>query len=391
MLLVLAGIAQSGERVGGLTRLRHEQREIARRKRRLAIAELRRYIDLDRQPGKTLEPVFADQPSIIGGAAGRNRNPVDGAEIERQRLRQFDPALGEVDVVGERMADHLGLLVDFLRHEVAVIAFIEQERRSAGADRRSRHGLAGGVPDAGAATPHDDAVAVLQIGNRAGERRQRNRVGAEIHLAVAVTDRERRTAPRADHKIVLAGEQESKREGAAKARQRGGDGGNRVRALAHLVGDQVGDHLGVGFGGEFGAASLKLAAQFREVLDDAVVHDRNPVGGVGMGIDFVGPAMGRPAGVAYAADAVEGLPGEPLFQVLELAFRAPAGQQTLLQRGDAGGIIAAIFKTLERLDQTERDRLPPQDSDDATHAVERPFYGNDGAKRGFNMKHKELT
>jgi hypothetical protein len=44
-------------------------------------------VDLDRQPREALEPVFADQSGIIGGAAGRDRDPVDGAEIERQLSR----------------------------------------------------------------------------------------------------------------------------------------------------------------------------------------------------------------------------------------------------------------------------------------------------------------
>ena len=45
------------------------------------------------------------------------------------------------------------------------------------------------------------------------------RVGAEIHLAVAIADGERRAFARPDEEIVLAREQEGEREGAAQARQ----------------------------------------------------------------------------------------------------------------------------------------------------------------------------
>ena len=92
VLLLLLGVAQRRQRVGGLARLRNEHREIARIERRLAVAELRGDVDLDRQPGEALEPVFGDQPRVIGRAAGRDRHPLDLFEIERQRHRQRRPA-----------------------------------------------------------------------------------------------------------------------------------------------------------------------------------------------------------------------------------------------------------------------------------------------------------
>ena len=46
--------------------------------------------------------------------------------------------------------------------------------------------------------------------------RERQRVGAEIHFAVAVADRERRALARPDQEIVLALEQIDEREGAAQ-------------------------------------------------------------------------------------------------------------------------------------------------------------------------------
>src|SRR5262249_57484137 len=107
--------------------------------------EVRGHMERGRQWRKPVEAVFGDEAGIIGGTAGRYGNAVDGAEIEGQRLRQFDPARREVDVVGERVTDHLGLLVDFLRHEMAVITLIEQERRGVGANYRSGHRPAGSI------------------------------------------------------------------------------------------------------------------------------------------------------------------------------------------------------------------------------------------------------
>ena len=128
------------------------------------------------------------------------------------------------------------------------------------------------------------------------------------------------------------------------------------------------DDFGVGLGDEFGALGLQLAAQLDEILDDAVVHDREPLGGVRMGVVLGRPAVGRPAGVADADGARQRLARKPLLQVLELALGAPPRQHAVLERGDARGIVAAIFEALERIDQLRRGRLTADDSDNAAHA-----------------------
>ena len=99
--------------------------------RRFAVAELRGDIDLDRQPREALEPVFGDSPAIVGGAAGRDREARELGEIERQRRRQRDRLGRHVEIVRERVADDLRLLVDFLRHEVAVVALVDQHAEAA--------------------------------------------------------------------------------------------------------------------------------------------------------------------------------------------------------------------------------------------------------------------
>ena len=43
------------------------------------------------------------------------------------------------------------------------------------------------------------------------------------------------------------------------------------------------------------------------------------------------------------------------------------------ERRDAGGIIAAVFEALERIDQLRRDRLTAENSDNPAHAVDVPL------------------
>src|SRR5205823_4828738 len=134
------------------TRLRHEDRKSARRERRIAIAELGGEIDLDRQARKALEPVFGDQSGVVGGAAGRDGYSLELAKIERQRTREPHLLGGHVEIMRERVADDLRLLVNLLGHEVAIIALVDKKGRSRGLEDGAFDLAAFGVE-------HVDAVA----------------------------------------------------------------------------------------------------------------------------------------------------------------------------------------------------------------------------------------
>ena len=137
--------------------------------------------------------------------------------------------------------------------------------------------------------------------------------------------------------------------------------------MLDFLADEMRDNLAIGFGGELGALALQLAPQFAEILDDAVVHDREPVGGVRMRVVLGWPAVRRPAGVTDADRSRQRLARELQFQILELALGTPSRQGAVLERGDAGGIVAAVFEALERVDQLRCDRLTADDSDNAAH------------------------
>ena len=253
VLLVLARITQRRQRVGGLARLRNEDRQRAGIERHLAVAELRGDIDLDRQAREPLEPVPRHHAGIVGRAAGGDRDALERAEIERQRHRQRHALGHHVEIMRQRVADHLRLLVNFLGHEMAVVALVDEHHRGLRLEHVAANDVALGVVDFGAGAMDDGAIAVFQIAHRVGERRERDRVRAEIHRIVAEADGERRALAGADQQILFAGEQERQRKGAAQPRQRRFDRLDRRAALRDLVADQVRDHFGVGFGRELDA------------------------------------------------------------------------------------------------------------------------------------------
>ena len=201
---------------------------------------------------------------------------------------------------------------------------------------------------------------------------ERDRVRAQIHFAVAMADGERRAVAGADHQIIVAGEDEAERERAAKLRQRRLHRLDGVDALLEQLVDQMQHDLGIGFGLEDRALFLERLAQLAEILDDAVMDHGDALGRVRMRVVLGRPAMGRPAGMADPGVTVERFGLQPLFQILEFAFGAAARQMVAFQRGDACGIIAAIFQPFERIHQLLRDRSASQNADNAAHAERYP-------------------
>src|SRR5258708_14691298 len=86
-----------------------------------------------------------------------------------------------------------------------------------------------------------------------------------------------------------------------------------------------------------------------------------------MGVVPVRLAVGGPARMADADHALERVLAQLGFEIAQLALRAAARQPALLQGGDAGGVVAAIFEALERIDQLLRHRLASENADDTAH------------------------
>ena len=147
-------------------------------------------------------------------------------------MRQRDLLLELADIGAERLRHDHRLLENLLLHEVAVIALLDLRRAGAGIDDRPLDRLVVAVEDLHLVMGDDGPVALVQIGDAAGERGERERVGAEIILALAIADGERRPEPGADDQAGMVAEQDGEREGAVQARQDGGDGGFRDRRPA---------------------------------------------------------------------------------------------------------------------------------------------------------------
>jgi hypothetical protein len=58
---------------------------------------------------------------------------------------------------------------------------------------------------------------------------------------------------------------------------------------------------------------------------------------------------------------------QPGFEIFQFAFGSAAAEMAVFHSCDAGGIISAIFQTLERIDQMPRDRFAAENSHNSAH------------------------
>ena len=173
---------------------------------------------------------------------------------------------------------------------------------------------------------------------------------------------------RADEPVGLAPVEHRDGIGAVGLAQGGPHGIGDVARVGLL--HEVGEHLGVGLGAEAVATREEPVAEVPEVLDDAVVDDRHVARAVdvGMGVEVVGPAVGRPAGVGEADGRLGRGVEQRRPEVGELA-RALLHEQ-LARRGherDARRVVAPVLQAREAVEQDGRRVPRPDVSDDAAH------------------------
>ena len=136
------------------------------------------------------------------------------------------------------------------------------------------------------------------------------------------------------------------------------DGLDAGLARAASRADEMGDDLGIGLRGEDDAlratsssfSSRKFSMMPLCTMTTSPRHVR-------MGVGLVRRAMRRPARMADAGRALgSGARSSFASRLPQLACGAAALELAILERGDAGRIVAAIFEPLQRIDQLRGDR-----------------------------------
>ncbi len=150
----------------------------------------------------------------------------------------------------------------------------------------------------------------------------------------------------------------------------GADRLDRVHAGFDIGRDQMCHDLGVGLALEGASLGDEFVAQRLEILDDAVVYERDLAGRMRVGIVLRRRAVRGPAGVGDADQAGQRFRIQLARQIVELAFGAAAFELAVVDRADAGRVIAAIFEPPQPGHQPLRNVFLAHNADNAAH---RPY------------------
>ena len=198
----------------------------------------------------------------------------------------------------------------------------------------------------------------------------RGHVAGEEALAVTESDHEGHVLAGSDEPVALAPVHDGYRVGALTAGERRAHRRGQVAVVGLL--HKVRQGLGVRLRGERVAARFELVAQLPEVLDDPGVDHRDLARAVlvGMGIEVVGAAVGRPAGVCEPDRRMWRAVGNGRRQVGELA-RLLLDEQVarVIHEGDTGRVVAAILQALESGDENGARLARSRVANDAAHPV----------------------
>ena len=120
------------------------------------------------------------------------------------QILEVNALFDRVEVGVQRVTHHRWLLVDFFLHVVVIVALADQGARELTFDNRAINLLVRSVVDRRAIAGQNAPIAVFDVAQRVGERCQRNRVRAQIHFTIAITNGQRRAFACADHQVVVA-------------------------------------------------------------------------------------------------------------------------------------------------------------------------------------------
>ncbi len=269
----------------------------------------------------------------------------------------------ECRIMGERPADDLRLLVNLFRHEMAVVAFVDQER---GGDRPAIWRDTCAPLHRKSPRPHaeDRPIALLQEGDPVGEGRERHGVRTQEHLAVAIAEGERAAPARADQQSSRP-EQDSKRKSASSLTARP-SGRRRGPRLPSIRGPGAERPPRYRYRFRNGAVPLQFFAQFAEILDDAIMNDGDAGGRCGWALRSDRRAVRRPAGVADAAGSVERLLASRRSRAASLPSARTSVKTPSSSVAHTRRIVAAIFEAL-KLRQDGEQPVPYRNADYSAH------------------------
>ena len=359
--------------------MRDAEDERVLRQRQIPIAELARELDLDRHLRERLDDVFAAHRRVRRGAAPGEDDAIDPAQFAGRHAEAAELRRGFLagKAAAHRVADRLGLLEDFLEHVVRVVALAHVLRAELDLRDLEAARAAEQRADFKIVAPDHGEVKVLQVNRLAGVCDDGTHIAREKILALPHTEHERRAASRADDHLRRIRVHEHDAVGAddmpQRLAQRLDESRLSVRAGQRVVvfADEMREHLGVGLPGESMALADQFITQRGVIFDHPVVADREAAAfvEVWMRVLIRHAAVRRPARVRDARVARERRLLQQRGEICDAARALARLDVATGERGDARGVVAAVFKPAEAVEEDWDCWILADVADDAAHEI----------------------
>ena len=228
------------------------------------------------------------------------------------QIVEADRPMLQVHAASDRVRHRAGLLVDFLLHEMAILAPRGADRIVGDRVHRQLDALAGVErDDLEPVAQNDGHLPVFEKDHLPRVIEDGGQVGRDEHLPLPHTHRHaaRVADARSDHAVGLAAIHQHDGLRALEPQERTARRVLKRLAVPHVLLDEMHDGFGVRLRSEGMSLRDQLLAQRGKVLHDAVVDHDEVAGAIGMRvrIDLVGLAVRSPARMADAHVTVERL------------------------------------------------------------------------------------
>ncbi|RMW14389.1 hypothetical protein ALO98_05360 [Pseudomonas syringae pv. tagetis] len=336
----------------------------------LAIAELAGHFHLTRNAGQTFKPITRDHACVVTGAAGNDLHVAYFAEqFGSLWSKCMDQHLLLPQTTFKRALHDLGLLVDFLEHEVTIFALVSGFGTFVVLHYFTLDRHAVDIPDLHAVATDLGNITFFQVHETVGDLAQCQLVRGQEVFTQPHADHQRAAATGGQQAVRLRGIDHSKTIGTVELFHRSLQGNCQIRRVLELVVQQVNNDLSVGLGCEHVPQAFELFTQRFMVLDDAVVDNCQRVSReVWMSVAFTRRTVSGPTRMGNTQTTRQRLACQCLFQFTDLAGATTALKNAFVgENGHACAVIAAVFKAFETFEQNGRDITFSNGADDSTH------------------------
>ena len=338
------------QRVAGLAGLADDDDQIVLFQNGVPVTELAGNVHLSGHTGQRFDGRFAHHTGMHSRTAAHQMHPANTAQHFIGQLRDAQHRQSVLYTGADRGHNGRRLLVDLLEHKVGIAALFGSFHIPVRRQLLALHRLTKFVVEVDALCGADGHIPFFQHAVFPGILEQCRNIRSHKVFALAPADDQRAFPLDCKNGVRVIPEQHGQRIAAAHLGKRLLQCTQRVTGIAAV--DQLYQHFGVRLTLEGIAFCGQALLEQAVIFNDAIVHNAHTRGRMRVAVHIAGLAMGSPAGVADAAEALCQLLRRQLFpQGGEPSFAFYHADAAVQRKRYTGGVVPAILQLFQTIQQ----------------------------------------